>query len=122
MAAENEVLIHSADGSAARRAADAAIAEVARIEAKYSRYREASLLSRINAQAGGDAVAIDAETHALLAYAGACFRQSGGLFDPTSGVLRRAWRFDAAVVPSEAELAALLPLVGWQQVELSADS
>jgi thiamine biosynthesis lipoprotein len=122
MAAENEVLIHAGDEFAARRAADAAIAEVARIEARYSRYRPESLVSRINAQAGGEAVAIDAETHALLAYAGACFRQSGGLFDATSGVLRRAWRFDAAVVPSEAELAALLPLVGWPRVELTRDS
>ena len=43
-------------------------------------------------------MAIDAETRSLLGYAETCFRQSGGLFDPTSGVLRRAWRFDAAKV------------------------
>ena len=118
MAAENELQIHACDERAARAAASGAIAEVARIEAKYSRYRGDSALSRINAQAGGASVPIDAETQALLAYADACYRQSGGLFDPTSGVLRRAWRFDAARVPDESELAPLLRLVGWEKVEL----
>ncbi|MBV9890376.1 MAG: FAD:protein FMN transferase, partial [Rhizobacter sp.] len=38
-----------------------AIAEVRRIEAKYSRYRADSIVSRVNASAGsGRAVAVDA--------------------------------------------------------------
>jgi len=122
MAADNELQIHACDERAAREAATRAIAEVARIEAKYSRYRGDSMLSRINAQAGGAPVPIDAESHALLAYADACYRQSGGLFDPTSGVLRRAWRFDTARVPGETELAPLLRLIGWEKVELAPES
>jgi len=117
MAAANEIQVHGGDG-VARRAAGEAIAEVARIEAKYSRYRPESVVSRINAAAGAAAVEIDAETRGLLAYADACFLQSGGLFDATSGVLRRAWRFDGPRVPDEAELAPLLRLVGWARVEL----
>ena len=39
--------------------------------------------------------------------------------DITSGVLRRAWDFKAARVPALAEIDALLPLVGWHQVEWS---
>ena len=122
MAAENEVQVHSANEADALRAANAAIAEVERIEAKYSRYRADSVLSRINASAGNAPVAIDAETRALLAYADACYRQSDGLFDATSGVLRRAWRFDSGRVPGDAQLAAILPLVGWDKVELGAES
>jgi FAD:protein FMN transferase len=122
MAAENELQIHGASEASARAAARDAIEEVARIEAKYSRYRPGSVLSRINAQAGGPPVPIDAETRGLLAYADACFRQSGGLFDATSGVLRRAWRFDAARVPGDAELEPLLDLIGWPQVELAHDA
>jgi FAD:protein FMN transferase len=118
MAAENELQVHADDAAAAKRAADAAIAEVQRIEAKYSRYRADSIVSRINASAGEAAVPIDAETQGLLAYADACFRQSEGLFDATSGVLRRAWRFDENRVPADEELAALLILVGWEKVEL----
>src|SRR6478609_5213447 len=113
MAAENEVQLHAASEAEARELAQAAIDEVQRIEAKYSRYRADSVLSRINAAAGGTPVEIDEETQSLLSYADAVFRQSAGLFDATSGVLRRAWRFDSGRVPSDEELASILPLVGW---------
>src|SRR6185436_8646634 len=116
---ENEVQVHSQDPALAERAANAAIAEVKRIEAKYSRYLDDSVVSRINAQAGGAPVKVDDETLALLAFADACHRQSEGLFDATSGVLRRAWNFKEARVPSQAELDALLPLVDWERVEIS---
>ena len=119
MAAENEVQVHSDDAALAQRAANAAIAEVQRIEAKYSRYRDDTVVSRINAQAGREPVAVDDETLALLAFADACFRQSDGLFDATSGVLRRAWNFRESRVPSPAQLDALLPLVGWDKVEIA---
>ncbi|HEX3059697.1 MAG TPA: FAD:protein FMN transferase, partial [Usitatibacter sp.] len=119
MASENEVQLHCDDPASAERAANAAIAEVKRIEAKYSRYLEDSVVSRINAQAGGAAVKADDETLALLAFADACYRQSDGLFDATSGVLRRAWNFKEPRVPPQAELDAILPLVGWDKVEIS---
>jgi thiamine biosynthesis lipoprotein len=117
MAAENELQIHADDAALATAAARAAIDEVHRIEAKYSRYRPDSVVSRINASAGNAPVAIDEETVRLLDFAEACFRQSDGAFDPTSGVLRRAWKFDTPRVPSDAELAPLLALIGWNQVE-----
>jgi thiamine biosynthesis lipoprotein len=120
MASPCEVVIESHDEAAMRRAAGAAMDEVRRIEARYSRYREGSVVSRINAGAGGAFVAIDEETHALLAFAGTLHAISGGRFDATSGVLRRAWDFRAQRMPREGELEALLPLVGWQHVELEA--
>jgi thiamine biosynthesis lipoprotein len=119
MAAQNEVQLHADDIAFAESAAARAIEEVARIEAKFSRYRDDSVLSRINAQAGAAPVAIDEETQALLAFADACFRQSDGLFDATAGVLRRAWDFKSEHVPGDAELAPLLALVGWRHVELA---
>lgn len=94
-----------------------AIAEVRRVERSYSRYRNDSVVARINAAAGGDAVPCDDETNALLDYAGVLHAGSGGLFDITSGVLRRAWDFRRPVLPAQAALDALLPLVGWGQVE-----
>lgn len=119
MAAENELLVHAPDENSARDAARRAIDEVARIEAKYSRYRPDTVVSRLNAHAGGEPVAVDGETERLLDYADTCWRESGGLFDATSGVLRRAWRFDRDHVPTEDELAPLLTLVGWDRVERS---
>lgn len=117
MASENEVQLYAATQSEARAAADSAIEEVRRIEAKYSRYRADSVVSRINAAAGLATVEVDAETVQLLDYADTCFKQSGGLFDITSGVLRRVWNFAAGKPPSHDAVQALLPLIGWHQVE-----
>ncbi|HYC36361.1 MAG TPA: FAD:protein FMN transferase [Usitatibacter sp.] len=119
MAAENELQVHCDDVDLGRRGAQAAMAEVGRIEAKYSRYRPDTVVSRINAQAGGRPVPIDDETRSLLRYAEALYRQSVGLFDPTSGVLRRAWRFDQPEVPCDAILAAMVKQIGWDRVEIS---
>jgi thiamine biosynthesis lipoprotein len=118
MASENEIQL-DADAQRARRAADAAIADVRRIEAKYSRYLDDSLTTRINRAAGGAPVDIDAETAALITYADRCYAQSGGLFDITSGVLRRAWDFrrQPPVLPDEAALAAARARIGWADVE-----
>jgi thiamine biosynthesis lipoprotein len=117
MASCNEVVVAGMAEGAARAAAQAAADEVRRIEAKYSRYRADSVVSRINASAGGAAVAVDAETAGLLDFAARLFEASGGLFDVTSGPLRRAWDFRAGRVPAEAELAPLRALVGWHGVE-----
>lgn len=100
---------------------DAAAAEVERLEARYSRYRVDSLTSRVNAAAGQDAVPIDAETAGLLHYADTLWRESGGRFDLTSGILRRAWDFRSRRVPGQAEIDALLPLIGWEKVEWSRE-
>ena len=116
MAAENEVHVHASEPESWRAAA-MAIEEVLRIEEKYSRFRADSIVSRINAAAGGEPVALDPETRSLLAYADACYRESGGLFDATSGVLRRAWRFDRAELPDAHALDEAVRLIGWDRVE-----
>jgi len=119
MAAEHEIIVDHDDERAARHAIDAAIADVLRIEAKFSRYRDDSVTSAIARAAGGAPVAIDDETAALLAYADTCHTLSEGAFDATSGVLRRAWDFRAQPprLPGPAEIAALLTQVGWAAVE-----
>lgn len=122
MAAENEVQVHADDPALAQRAAALAIEEVARIEARYSRYRADSVVSRINAAAGGAPVAIDEETRKLLDFADACYRNSGGAFDVTSGVLRHAWDFGSGKIPAGAELDRYLRLIGWDRVELSGNT
>ena len=98
-------------------AARQAIAEVQRIETTYSRYRSDSIVTRINAAAGGAAVDCDDETWSLLEFAQSLYQSSGGLFDISSGVLRTVWDFKAAQVPSAAALEAVRPLVAWPLVE-----
>ena len=101
----------------------AGIAEVQRLESKYSRYLPDSVTSAINRAAGAGApVAIDAETAGLLNYANTVWRESEGLFDLTSGVLRKAWNFKSGRLPEQCEIEALLPLVGWDQVRWDQSS
>lgn len=117
MASPCSIQMDGQDERTMRQAAAEAIAEVQRIEHKYSRYRNDSIVSRINQSAGGAAVDVDAETADLLVFADALWHLSDGLFDITSGVLRRAWDFRAARLPEPAALHALLGAVGWDKVE-----
>ncbi|PKM11791.1 MAG: thiamine biosynthesis protein ApbE [Gammaproteobacteria bacterium HGW-Gammaproteobacteria-3] len=91
--------------------------DVQRLEARYSRYREDSFLSAMNraAQTGG-AITVDEETASLLDYAVTCYQQSGGLFDITSGLLRKVWRRDLSRLPDNSEIEPLLARIGWHRV------
>jgi FAD:protein FMN transferase len=101
----------------ARHAADAVIADVQRLESLYSRYKTDSFLSEINRMAAnGEAIAVDEETASLLDYAVTCYEQSDGLFDITSGILRRAWKFDQDQLPEQSLIDKLLDKVGWHKV------
>ena len=118
MASDCEVRLAGISAVRAQSLAALAIAEVRRIETKYSRYRTDSVVSQINAAAGTDArIAIDAETAQLLAFATQLFALSDGLFDATSGVLRQVWAFKAGRKPSLQQLAEVLPRIGWNHVQ-----
>ena len=116
MASPCEVLVEGGNRRLTRRLTALAASEVHRIEAKFSRYRADSVLARLHAAAGRP-FETDPETADLLDFAARCHQISSGAFDATSGVLRRAWRFDGSDrVPTEEQVAALLPLVGWHRV------
>jgi len=119
MASPCEIIAAGAcDGPELDRLISLAVAEVHRIEHTWSCYRPESVVSRINAAAGtGTPTEVDTETAQLLDFAGQLHALSDGLFDVTSGVLRRAWNFQSGVLPKQADIDALLPLVGWHQVK-----
>ncbi len=117
MASPCSFLVDGCDERAMRRAAAKAIAEVHRIESKFSRYRPGSIVGRINAAAAGKPVAVDHETHALLDFADQLWTLSDGLFDITSGVLRQVWDFRRGTLPEPGAVAQCLRLVGWKKVE-----
>lgn len=112
-----ELQLYAADPAAAARAAALAEAEVRRLEHAYSRFRDDSVTAAINRSAGQpDGIVVDAETAALLDFGQTAWEQSDGLFDLTSGALRRAWDFKARRVPGPAEVDAALAHVGWQRL------
>jgi thiamine biosynthesis lipoprotein len=119
MACACEVVLAQEYFADAEIAAQKAILEVQRIEKKYSRYQESSIVSQINQAAGQSAVVVDAETWTLLEYADTLYRSSEGLFDITAGILRRGWNFSQAQLPSTSELERLCQLIDWASVERS---
>ncbi len=102
----------------AERLARAVETEARRIETKFSRYRESSVVSEINRNAGRTPVAVDEETEMLVRSALDLAEMTGGRFDPTVGALRRVWDFKGGRVPSPEEVEAVLPLVDAESVSV----
>lgn len=116
MACPCELLMEVNEQGVAQRLLDIATSEVRRIEKKLSRYRDDNIIHAIN-NANGEAVEVDEEAAQLFDYANQCYHLSDGLFDITSGVLRKAWKFDGSnQLPNEEEIASLLSRIGWGKV------
>ncbi len=118
MASPCELLLPARDRTCAATLGQVVAGEARRIEAKFSRYREDSIVAAIHRSRGAAAgIEVDEESASLLDFARECFDLSGGLFDITSGVLRRAWKFDGSGrVPAAAAVERLLPFVGFEKV------
>jgi thiamine biosynthesis lipoprotein len=71
----------------------------------------------------GKAVAIDDETFRLLEFSNSCFELSDGMFDITSGVLRKVWKFDGSDnLPTPDAVKVLIPHIGWRKVKYTQSS
>jgi len=95
MASPCEFLFDTLDEALAESLTQKGVMEVRRIEKIFSRYAKDNLCFAIN-NANGSKVKIDDECYRLLVFANTCFELSDGMFDLTSGVLRRAWKFDCS--------------------------
>ena len=116
MASPCEVLVESNDAAGSKKLITLAQQEADRIEQKFSRYRDDNIIHQINQ--GGEAVKVDPETARLLDFAQNCYSLSEGWFDITSGIMRRAWNFNQKEsIPSQREINALLPNIGWHKVK-----
>lgn len=116
-----EVLIETTDPLVSDKIFSDVYHEAKRLEKKYSRYRDDNIVYQIN-NALGKSVKIDNESYRLLSFADSLYHASHGLFDITSGVLRRAWTFDQSEnIPGQDQIDDLLKLIGWSQVKLTKD-
>lgn len=115
-----ELQVYAASKHQFENIAKAVIADLIRLEKKYSRYQADSFLTEINHAANlGREMRVDEETEKLFDYATTCYEQSDGLFDITTGVLRRIWHFSAAnpQPPAQQDIENLLQCVGWDKVD-----
>ncbi|MFT3869889.1 MAG: FAD:protein FMN transferase [Nibricoccus sp.] len=96
-----------------------AVSWVAAFEAKYSRFRSDSLVSRINAAAGLDWLPVDAEMEMFLDLSGSLYQLTQGVLDVTALPLMRLWDYRVAIprIPSENEILAAKRLVGFQKIQ-----
>lgn len=111
-----EALLATSNRSVAVELGTIAAREAWRIEQKFSRYREDSVIAQIHRHRGVP-FTVDPETRSLLDFAEQCYRSSEGLFDITSGVLRAVWHFDGSDrVPEPTDVARVLASVGFSKL------
>jgi thiamine biosynthesis lipoprotein len=123
MGAMARLLIHHHDRSEAQRIIDGALAEVARLEAVFSLYRQDSSLTQLNARSVLEAP--PAELVDLLNECGEWHRLSQGAFDPTVQPLWRLYarhfaKADGRAPDQEAVTEALAD-VGFQNMLFNRD-
>jgi len=112
-----EIQIYHTSRIGAKKKAQHLVAEVQRLEKKYSRFNNNSLVAEINASAGSKAgIDIDNETLSLFEHARSCFEQSQGLFDITSGALAKIWDFKTASAPTPELIEKTLQQVGFDKI------
>lgn len=117
MASQCEVLVDTFEAGLADRILAAVQTEAERIEQKFSRYRTDNIVHAINSSANSF-VKVDSETSHLIDFAQHCFTISDGLFDVTSGSLRRIWNFKTFKdFPSPTQIKEALRMVGFEKLK-----
>lgn len=98
-------VMHQGDAGPARKAVDAAFAELERIDRLMSEWKPDSPISQVNAAAGNAPVEVPAELRQMLERSLRYSELSHGAFDVTWRGMGRIWRFDDGfVVPAKADV------------------
>jgi thiamine biosynthesis lipoprotein len=106
------------DPARGEQAIDAVMAEMRRINALMSHYLPDSQLSRINARAAVEPVAVDPELYDLIATSIRFSEMTGGAFDITYASVGYLYDYRHHVHPSEQQIAAALPGVNYRHLRL----
>jgi FAD:protein FMN transferase len=111
----------SVDALHIRAAFQTATAEIQRLEALMTTWDERSEVSRVNAAAGSEPVAVGPETFEVIRESLHASQMSGGAFDITFETLHGLWKFDQDLdphPPQPSEVRARLKYVGYGHVRL----
>lgn len=109
------------DAPKARAAWADAVAEIQRIEALMTTWREDSEISKINAAAGKEPVVVGAETLQVIQESIHTSEISEGTFDITFETLHGLWKFDQDLdphPPKDADLKAKVKLLGYKHIKV----
>ena len=119
--AMDTVMTFTVYGENCEEAADAAVDEIERLDALLSIGSDESEVSILNASG---TLTVSDDTAYLITRALEIYESTGGLFDMTISPLMTLWGFPSQeyYVPTEAEIAALLPFVDSSQVTISGNT
>lgn len=106
------------DATAAGEAMAAVMAEMHRVDARMSPYKESSELSRINREAARAPVKLSPEMAEIIARSIEFSELSGGAFDITFSSVGYLYDYRRHVKPSEADLARNLPGINYRHLLL----
>ena len=123
MATVFELYIVEEDGDYARQGAQAAFAEVDRLELEMSRFLSNSDISRLNAAKLGQSVTLGMDSFDCLCRAKEMFGKTGGAFDISIGALYDCWLHEDRTLrqPSPTEIQHAHALTGLNHLELDED-
>ncbi len=123
MGSRFDITVVATDSVTASGYIDLAVAEISRIEKLISSWDPNSQTSEINRNAGIRPVTVDAELFELIQRAIGLSKLTDGAFDISYASMDRIWKFDGSmkVMPSEADIAASVSKVGFQNIVLDPD-
>jgi len=116
-----EMTIVVDDRAVAERAFDAVEAEFKRVEREMSEWREDSLLSLVNRNAGVRAIEVTDELFKVVGAAVTIGRLTDGAFDISWAVMHGVWDFRSGHerLPDKSDIEARLPLIDYRAIELN---
>jgi Membrane-associated lipoprotein involved in thiamine biosynthesis len=120
-----EFTVIAEDEAAGQKAIDAAIAEVSRIEALFSTFRDSSQTSLINQHAGIKPVKVDKEVVSLIQRAIKISDITQGAFDITYGSIDKSlWNFDINMtsLPEVETALQSVSLINYQNVIIDTEN
>jgi thiamine biosynthesis lipoprotein len=96
------------------------MAELRRLDAMMSLYKDTSEITKVNLAAGKGPVKVSPEMIEVVEHAAEISRFSGGVFDVTIGPLVVLWqmRLKEGKVPTDAEIAKIKPLVNYRNIAI----
>lgn len=101
-------------------AIDAGMAELRRLDAMMSLYKDTSEITKVNLAAGKEAVKVSPEMIEAVESAVKVSEITGGVFDITIGPLVVLWqmRLKEGKVPTDEEIARVRPLVNYRNISV----
>ncbi|MBX3383250.1 MAG: FAD:protein FMN transferase [Phycisphaeraceae bacterium] len=124
MGVETRIILYANDRAQAVARAAMAFERINELDHALSDYRLDSTLSRVNAAAGAEPVAVDDDLFDALRTSMHLAALSNGAFDPTIGPLVQVWRVQRRTgQPAPAgEQRSALALVNWRDLDLNAQT